>query len=296
LLHETKRCQSCPWKNRSSEFASCALEEKYLTFDDPQHGPVERMYLQYLPSSYNDQELLPLVLDFHGFSMTADGQREYSKWDVLAEEEGFIAVFPEGVPDSPSELRSWNINDETGPFGDVCDRDRATWGEYECHFSCENCDPAKTCKEGMTCYLDYRFVEFLVNTLVLELKVDPSKIHVTGLSNGAQFSYYLASYSSFKFASFGIVSGVPFIGYGALPAYKTPIIDFHGTQDDVIPYSVSSHGSYGSGPIGETSTVISYDGMYYLEKEPYIDFLGMYNHHFNHNLRIPITTSERIRL
>ena len=48
---------------------------------------------------------MPLVLDFHGFSMTADGQREYSKWDVLAEEEGFIAVFPEGVPDSPSELR-----------------------------------------------------------------------------------------------------------------------------------------------------------------------------------------------
>ena len=66
------------------------------------------------------------------------------------------------------------------------DVNRATWGEYECHFSCENCDPATSCKEGMTCYLDYLFVEFLVNTLVLELKVDPSKIHVTGLSNGAQ--------------------------------------------------------------------------------------------------------------
>lgn len=38
--------------------------------------------------------------------MTAEEQRQYSKWDVLAEEEGFIAVFPEGVPDSPSELRN----------------------------------------------------------------------------------------------------------------------------------------------------------------------------------------------
>ena len=92
------------------------------------------------------------------------------------------------------------------------------------------------------------------------------------------------------------MSGVPFIGFGALPSYKTPIIDFHGTQDDVIPYSVSSHGSYGSGPIGETSTVISYDGMYYLEKEPYIDFLGMYNHHFNHNLRIPIKTRSVVEI
>ena len=71
--------------------------------------------------------------------MTAEEQRQYSKWDVLAEEEGFIAVFPEGVPDSPSQLRnakllsavnlnkvnrSWNINDDSGVYGDVCDRDR----------------------------------------------------------------------------------------------------------------------------------------------------------------------------
>ena len=50
-----------------------------------------------------------MVLDFHGFSMTAEEQRLYSKWDVLAEEEGFIVVFPEGVPDSPSELRNTKI-------------------------------------------------------------------------------------------------------------------------------------------------------------------------------------------
>ena len=87
----------------------CDLEEKYLTFNDPEQGPVERLYLQYLPSNYNDLDNIPLVLDFHGFSMTADGQRQYSQWDILAEEEGFVAVFPEGVPYSPSELRGVNI-------------------------------------------------------------------------------------------------------------------------------------------------------------------------------------------
>ena len=63
-----------------------------------------------------------MVLDFHGFTMTAEEQRQYSKWDVLAEEEGFIAVFPEGVPDSPSELRNAktpylrrNLNKHSGP-------------------------------------------------------------------------------------------------------------------------------------------------------------------------------------
>ena len=69
-----------------------------------------RLYLQFLPGIYSEESgPWPLVLDFHGFTMTAEEQRQYSKWDVLAEEEGFITVFPEGVPDSPSELR----NDKT---------------------------------------------------------------------------------------------------------------------------------------------------------------------------------------
>ena len=77
-----------------------------LIYNDPDLGPVERLYLLYKPSNYEQAERFPLVLDFHGFTMTADEERRYSQWDVLAEEEGFIAVFPEGVPDSPSELRN----------------------------------------------------------------------------------------------------------------------------------------------------------------------------------------------
>ena len=83
-----------------------SLEERRLDYDDPEHGPVQRMYLLYLPTNYDLVQSVPLLLDFHGFTMTADEQRLYSQWDVLAEEEGFIAVFPEGVPDSPSELRN----------------------------------------------------------------------------------------------------------------------------------------------------------------------------------------------
>ena len=67
---------------------------------------------------------------------------------------------------------------------------------------------------------------------------------------------------------------MPFLGFGALPKYKAAIIDIHGTEDDVIPYSVDNIGSYGRGPEGETSSVVSYDGMFYLEKLPYIQFLG----------------------
>ena len=64
------------------------------------------------------------------------------------------------------------------------------WGEYECHTSCRGCHPATTCKEGMTCYDDRQFVEFLVADLSRELRVDPARIHATGLSNGAQVDLF----------------------------------------------------------------------------------------------------------
>ena len=40
----------------------------------------------------------------------------------------------------------------------------------------------------MTCLDDVSFVEFLIDHLVKELNVDPNRVHVTGMSNGAQES------------------------------------------------------------------------------------------------------------
>ena len=76
------------------------------------------------------------------------------------------------------------------------------------------------------------------------------------------------------------MSGVPFLGFGPLPGYKAPIIDLHGRRDTVIPYSAASHGSYGEGPRGEVATVVSYDGMFYLEKPSYVQYLGSDICHF----------------
>ena len=95
------------------------LEKRLIIYNDPEFGPVERMYLLYKPSNYEESDKFPLVLDFHGFTMTADEERRYSQWDVLAEEEGFIAVFPEGVPDSPSELRNEKILKRTKTYWQI---------------------------------------------------------------------------------------------------------------------------------------------------------------------------------
>ena len=61
-----------------------------------------------------------------------------------------------------------------------------------------------------------------------------------------------------RFASIGPVAGSPFLGYAQVPDRALSVIDFHGTADHTIPYSLPT--SEGPGPDG---TVISFDGYFY---------------------------------
>ena len=71
------------------------------------------------------QTAVPLLLDFHGWTSSAQSQMETeSQFHLLAEALGFVAVFVQGTDDSPSGVTSWNIARESGQYGDVCDRDR----------------------------------------------------------------------------------------------------------------------------------------------------------------------------
>ena len=76
---------------------------KTVNFSDPDHGVVERSYIQYLPQSYSGDTPVPLVLDFHGWTSSAQNQMDTeSQLHVLAEDFGFIVIFVDGVPDGLS--------------------------------------------------------------------------------------------------------------------------------------------------------------------------------------------------
>ena len=67
------------------------------------------------------------------------------------------------------------------------------------------------------------------------------------------------------------VAASPLVGFGTPPnnvQINFSILDMHGLNDDIIPYSVDSYWSYGPGPNGG---LISQDGYYYEEKITYID-------------------------
>ena len=72
------------------------------------HRNVQRSYNLYVPSTYSGDGDTPLVLNMHGFGGTADQQMASSAMNAVAEQNGFIVVYPNAVN------RSWNIGTDLG--------------------------------------------------------------------------------------------------------------------------------------------------------------------------------------
>jgi polyhydroxybutyrate depolymerase len=67
--------------------------------------------------------------------------------------------------------------------------------------------------------------------------VDPKRIHATGISNGGQMCYRLATELSDRIASIAPVAGQAAAEeFGAKPARPVPVMHFHGLHDEFAPY------------------------------------------------------------
>src|SRR3989337_4156522 len=61
------------------------------------HDGRTRVYYVHLPPQPDEGRPLPVVLNFHGGGGDALGHERYTRMDTLADEEGFIAVYPAGT-------------------------------------------------------------------------------------------------------------------------------------------------------------------------------------------------------
>ncbi len=65
----------------------------------------KRSYLLYVPDSYDPAKPTPLVITIHGFAQWPAHQAQLTHWNDLADEYGFIAVYPSGT-DFPKRWRT----------------------------------------------------------------------------------------------------------------------------------------------------------------------------------------------
>ncbi len=158
----------------------------------------QRRYLLYVPDSYDPSEPTPLVISIHGFAEWPAHQMRISGWNALADQYGFLVVYPMGT-DFP--LR-W----------------RATGGEAYTP-------------------VDVIFIGDLINKLAGEYNIDPARIYANGLSNGGGMSFLLACKLSERIAAIGTVSGAYLLPWEECdPTRPVPAVVFHGTADPIVPY------------------------------------------------------------
>lgn len=160
---------------------------------------LDRTYRLYAPATSNpvadDGRALVVVLH-GGFGTGAQAERAYG-WNALADREGFLVVYPDGW------RRAWNT--EGGCCGPPAD-------------------------SGVD---DVAFVEAVVDDVRAEHAVDPRRIYVTGMSNGAIMAYTLACRST-TFAAIGPVAGTALV---ACPeAAPVSVIHVHGLADTRVRF------------------------------------------------------------
>jgi polyhydroxybutyrate depolymerase len=145
---------------------------------------------------------VPLVISMHGFAGWPARQAESTHWNQLADEEGFIVVYPAGT----SFPMRWSSHQLPGA-ADVSMKDVV-------------------------------FISDLIDHLEQEYAIDPERIYANGFSNGGGMSFLLSCALSERIAAIGTVSGAFLYDWDACqPARPVPLIAFHGTADPVVPFA-----------------------------------------------------------
>src|SRR5206468_8932138 len=70
---------------------------------------VKREYLLYVPKSYDRSKPTPLIISLHGAGLWGAAQRDMSRWNDVADSEGFIVVYPSGI--GGRVVRVWHEDD-----------------------------------------------------------------------------------------------------------------------------------------------------------------------------------------
>ena len=136
-----------------------------------------RTFYLKIPSSYDKTKPYPLVFVLHGGTGNANNILKDTQWDQVAEENNFIAVFPEGTP---------MIDPKTGKEIP----DRYTWNDGSVKNSAD----------------DIAFFKAMLEYITHEYCINEDRIHATGFSNGGAMTFRLGREMDPVFASIAPVS------------------------------------------------------------------------------------------
>ncbi|MBK6462029.1 MAG: hypothetical protein IPF92_13610 [Myxococcales bacterium] len=188
---------------------------------------VDRGFDLEVPAGWDGRSPLPILFAFHGgggnrrsaASVTCpDGKLDAPEClSAVAKAAGFALVRADGTGSRPARnVRTWNAGGGVGPW---------------------NCTSGGACASGVD---DVRFFDDLLAEVGRVVPVDPKRVHLTGLSNGAAISHRLACERPARVASIVTLGGAnQHVAAGGVCAGAVPVLHIHGTEDPCWAYETS---------------------------------------------------------
>lgn len=173
-----------------------------------EHQNKTRFYSVHIPQCYSEGQAIPVIINFHGGSSTAEKSEEgIGGMNRKADESCFIAVHPSGLSsvNQPGKQQYWNA----GTLVQI-----------------KEIDPSID---------DVGFISKMLDELEAKFSIDAKKVYATGISNGAWMAYRLACELSDRITAIAPISG-GLILENCNPKRPIPIIHFHGIKDPGWPY------------------------------------------------------------
>ena len=185
-------CQSYVSSNGSGKTFNCSVI----------HDEKNRQFFIYQGSTYSGDA--PILFVLHGYTSRALWIMNYSGFQSIADEFGFLVIYPQGTLLPSTGQTHWNVGGWT---------------------TSSTTD-------------DVSFINSLINFIDDEYSIDPKRIYSTGMSNGGYMSYKLACDLSSKIAAVVSVTGsmTNETTDGCNPTHPTSVAQIHGLQDTVVNY------------------------------------------------------------
>ena len=163
-----------------------------------------RHYRVYVPQSYLGDEPVPVVLVFHMLTASGRTAEWLTHFNQIAEQEGFIVVYPDGY--------------------------KASWAEGSHLYAAD--------QEQID---DVAFVSALLDELTAQYAVDRERIYATGFSSGGFMAQRLGCDLSDRISAIATVGATLTANVLRVcsPQKPMPVLMIHGLEDGGVPWEGS---------------------------------------------------------
>jgi polyhydroxybutyrate depolymerase len=163
---------------------------------------LKREFITYVPAGGGNGQAMPVIISLHGRLGTAERQMKFADFRPIADREKVIIVCPQGID------RSWNDGRGT---------------------------PAHN--KGIN---DVKFISELISYVLKTYNADPSRVYITGMSNGGFMTSRLACEVPGQIAAIAVVAASMDRDENYSPQKPMPAMYIQGTADPLVPFAGGS--------------------------------------------------------